>query len=80
MNENYDLDGCWIINVPAPKYGYSFAVYIGECNASEQEVIELAYANGLFDYGYSDVEIANAVQMTDYDYPFWKDNIQDISE
>lgn len=79
MNKNYDLNYCWIISVIAPKYGYSFAVYVGERNVSEQEVIELAYANGLFDFGYSDAEIANAEQMADYDYPFWKDNIQDIS-
>lgn len=80
MCKNYNLNGCWIVNVPALRYGYSFAVYIGECNASEQEVIDLAYANGLFDCGYCDAEVANAVQMDDYDYDYWVNEIHDISE
>ena len=79
MDNNYNLNGCWIINVPALKYGYSFAVYIGDCEASEQEVIDKAYERDLFECGL-EAKIANAVKMDDDDYDYWANEIQDISK
>lgn len=79
MDNNYNLNGCWIINVPALKYGYSFAVYIGDCEADEQEVIDKAYERDLFESGL-EAKIADAVKMDDDDYDYWANEILDISK
>ena len=74
-----ELKHCWVVNVPHCKYGYSFAVNVG-CDATEEQVIGVAYDYGLFDYGYGDAEIANAEQMTEYDYEFWKNDIVTLGD
>ena len=74
MEKKLNLDGCWIVNVPLHKHGYSFAVYV-DYHSTENEIIEMCDTNGMFD-DWGDAEIAHAEQMTEYDYEFWKDEIQ----
>lgn len=70
-----NLDGCWIVNVPLVRnQGYSFAVYV-DYHSCEEDIIDMCTENDMFDDDY-DFMYANAEQMTEYDYEFWKDDIQ----
>lgn len=70
-----NLDGCWIVNVwVGHKHGYSFAVYV-DYHSTENEIIEMCIQNDMFEDEF-DAEYAHAEQMTEYDYQFWKDDIQ----
>lgn len=75
MDKKLNLDGCWIVSVPHPKYGYSFAVYVNY-HSCEEDIIDMSRQNGLFEED-EDSEIAIAEQMSEYEYDkYWKDQIQ----
>ena len=74
MEKKLNLDGCWIVNVPHHKYGYSFAVYVNY-DSCEEDIIDMCVKDYMFRNS-DDAEYANAEQMTEYDYEFWKDDIQ----
>lgn len=68
-----NLQGCWLVNVPHAKYGYSIPVYVNY-HAEEEDVIDMCLQNGLFEDA-ADADYANAVQMSQYDYDHLKDYI-----
>ena len=70
-----DLSGYFVVNVTGHR-GYSFGVK--SPGATEDEVIDLALSAGLFD-DEKDSDYAFASPMTDYDYPFFKNNIKILS-
>lgn len=77
MEKKLNLDGCWIVNVPHRKHGYSFAVYV-DYDSCEEDIIDMCIQNDMFEDA-TDADFANAEQMTEYDYECLKDNIQILS-
>lgn len=68
-----NIKGCWVINVPHNKYGYSFAVSVkNEC--TENEILNICLEKGLFEENI-DAEYADIEPMTEYDYNYWQNQI-----
>lgn len=74
MGKMLNIRGCWLVNVPLQRYGYSFGVYV-DYDSNETDVIDMCRQNDMFQDA-DDAMIAYAVQMDEHDYEFWKDDIQ----
>ena len=71
--QNTFLDGCFVIDVPHCKHGYSLA--ISAYGYDEKSVIELCLKEGLFNDD-TDANIAIARPMTEDDYQKFQDILE----
>lgn len=62
--DKLNIRGCWTVVVEQENYRYQFGVYV--CyDSTPEDIIDIAYQNGLFDFGESDKEVAVARPMTE---------------
>ena len=71
--QNTFIDGCFVIDVPHCKHGYSLA--ISAYGYNEKSIIELCLKEGLFNDD-ADANIAVARPMTEDDFMEFEDSLE----
>lgn len=67
-----NIRGCWVVEVPQPSY--RFGAYVN-FDSYPEEIIDMCYSDGLFDFGECDKEIATARRMTQEEFDTWSESM-----